>query len=112
MKKLTEYQKTFLLENFFKNESHHGWRDIATCLLETGSCIVVGDQCIWRGGIGNFIEKEQVKDGIGCLLYKFSAKEFLSSKWYNEVLGQHIIDVLDKKSEIEKEYNELKELQV
>ena len=55
MKKLTEHQINFLLK-FFENKEYSGWKNIATKLIETGSCIVAGDKCIWNGGIGNFIK--------------------------------------------------------
>lgn len=32
---LTNYQKKFLLDYFFKNEKYVGWKSIATKLLET-----------------------------------------------------------------------------
>ena len=33
MRKLTENQKDFILQNFFKNESFAGWKNIANNLL-------------------------------------------------------------------------------
>jgi hypothetical protein len=36
MKNLTEYQAEFLLDKFFKNYEHAGWKSIATKLLKNG----------------------------------------------------------------------------
>lgn len=69
-KPLINYQREFLLEYFFKNESCPGWRDIAIKLLNTGQCIVPGKDKLWQGGIGNFIKTSIEPDMIGCLLYK------------------------------------------
>lgn len=67
---LTENQKEFLLDNFFKLGDYYGWKNIATKLLENGVCVVAGGECIWRGGIGNFItSKERVR-----FIYRFKLK--------------------------------------
>jgi hypothetical protein len=49
MKKLTNYQKEFILNYFFKDEKYAGWRNIGTTLLEDGECVVAGTECIWIG---------------------------------------------------------------
>ena len=36
MKTITDNQKEFLLEYFFKNEKYAGWRNIAIKLIEEG----------------------------------------------------------------------------
>uniref|UniRef100_UPI002029434B hypothetical protein n=1 Tax=Caballeronia sp. ATUFL_F2_KS42 TaxID=2921765 RepID=UPI002029434B len=55
--KLTENQKNFILDTFFKmNTSAVGWRGIAEKLIDSGNCIVAGDIPIWMGGIGNYIK--------------------------------------------------------
>ena len=105
--KLTKYQKEFLLEYFFKNEKYPGWKNIATQLLEVGECIVAGDTCIWHAGIGNFIKTQNEINLIDCLLYKFDLENFLSSSWYKEISNQYISILLNKKKEIEEEYNDI-----
>ena len=79
MNLLTENQKKFLL-TFFKDETYPGWDNIANALLDTGGCIVAGKECIWKGGIGNFIKTSEAKNTVGCLLYKFDLSYFLSSE--------------------------------
>lgn len=70
--------KEFLLETFFKNEFYAGWRNIAEELIEKGECIVAGKDCIWKGGIGNFIKTEEATDFIDCIKYKFDYNTFVS----------------------------------
>jgi len=74
MGKITEYQKKFLLQNFFSLPEYPGWLNIATKLIESGRCIVAGHGCIWKGGIGNFIKTEPAEDAIDCTLYTFDPK--------------------------------------
>ena len=104
MKTLTENQKNFLLEYFFKTENYAGWKNIATMLLDTGSCIVAGKKCIWHGGIGNFIKTKDAENVIDCLSYEFNLEYFLSSEWYKEVSNHYIIILSDNKRRIEAEY--------
>jgi hypothetical protein len=107
MRKLTDYQKHFLLENFFKNEKYAGWRSIAMKLLETGQCIVAGKECIWVGGIGNFIKTEIAKDAVDCTLYKFDIEYFFNSEWYKEVRNARASILMNKKRELEQECEEI-----
>ena len=104
---LTEYQKEFLLEYFFKNEKFPGWKIIATYLLEKGECIVAGIGDIWCGGIGNFIKITNAKNAVDCLLYEFDLEYFLSTEWYKEISNQYIAILSDKKRCIEQEYEEI-----
>lgn len=107
MKKLTEYQKSFLLNYFFKNENFAGWKNIADRLLESGKCIVPGKECIWIGGIGNFIKVTNTKEAIGCVLYTFDLDYFLTSNWYKEIHNEYKIQLSVKKKEIDFEYGEI-----
>ena len=77
-------QKEFILEKFFKNESVPGWRGIAEKLLDKGKCIVAGEDCVWRGGIGNFISTQPVKDAYKCSEYTLNVEAFMNSAWYTE----------------------------
>jgi hypothetical protein len=116
-KQLTNYQKEFILNYFFKDEKYAGWRNIGVQLLESGECVVAGKICIWVGGIGNFIKTEVSKKFVGCLLYKFDLIEFLSSQWYNDINASYSIILLkelnelkEKLKEKEIEYNEVSDL--
>ena len=95
-KKLTVNQKNFLLDKFFENNSYAGWRNIATKLIEDGQCIVQGSNCIWFGGIGNFIKTSTAKDAVDCLLYEFDLEYFMDSELYKRVHSNYI-DVLSNK---------------
>jgi len=108
---LSEYQKNFLLDYFFKNEKYVGWKSIATKLLETGQCIVAGKECIWIGGIGNFIKTEEAKDAIDCTLYKFDLEYFFTSEWYREIRNSYASILASKKQEIEQECEEIANLE-
>ena len=108
---LSEYQKNFLLDYFFKNEKYAGWKSIATKLLETGQCIVAGKECIWIGGIGNFIKTEEAKDAIDCTLYKFDLEYFFTSEWYREIRNSYASILASKKQEIEQECEEIANLE-
>jgi hypothetical protein len=110
MRKLSDKQKEFLLEHFFKNEKFSGWKNVATELLESGTCTVAGEERMWIGGIGNFIEIKVVENSFNCFLYKFDLESFLSSVWCRHDLNQHISALLNKKLEIEKEYKEMCDL--
>jgi hypothetical protein len=107
MKQLTEYQINFLLEYFFKNEKYPGWKNIATALINTGSCVVAGTGCLWKGGIGNFIKTNNHGGLIDCTLYEFDLEYFLSSEWYKEISNQYISILSDKKRRIEDEYEQI-----
>lgn len=107
MRILTDYQKNFLLDYFFKNEKYVDWKSIATKLLETGQCIVAGKECIWIGGIGNFIKTEESKDAIDCTLYKFDLEYFFTSEWYKQIRNEYASILSSKKRGIEKECEEI-----
>lgn len=82
MKKLTDYQKEFILNTFFYLSNHAGWKNIATKLLENGECIVAGDKCIWVGVIGNFIKVSNAPDFFGCVKYSFDLEYFMESVYF------------------------------
>lgn len=89
-RKFTDNQLELLLY-FFTNINYAGWRNIATSLLETGQSIVPGENCIWVGGIGNFITLHDAPQGVvGCVLYKFNYDEFILSEYYKEQLNHQI----------------------
>lgn len=104
MAQLTENQKEFILKRFFENEIFAGWKNVATKLLENGFCIVAGNECIWRGNIGNFIDTEPSQLAVDCLEYRFDLDEFLKSKWFKEIKNEQIIVLNSNRSVLETEY--------
>ena len=107
MRKLTENQKDFILQNFFKMDSFAGWENIANNLLDNGSCVVAGDSCIWSSGIGNFIKISNADNLVGCLLYEFDLENFLSSSWFNQIIKPYISNLLEEKTKIVKQYQDI-----
>lgn len=103
---LTDNQAGFLLDYFFKNEEFAGWANIATKLLTKGNCIVAGKKCIWKGGIGNFIQTEEA-DFIDCIQYTFDLEYFLSSEWFKEIHNGYIAELSIEKQRLEDKYNEI-----
>jgi hypothetical protein len=101
---LHKFQKEYLLEAFFKHGSHVNWRNIATKLLEDGSCIVPGDKCIWSGGIGNFIKTTTPENAIGCLLYEFDLRDFLHSEFFKEINEVYVSEIQEKYEQIKLQY--------
>jgi len=98
---LTYKQREFLLEKFFKNESYPGWRSIATKLLDNGYCVVAGDSCIWRGGIGNFIVTKESDTFIKCLEYFFDLNEFVGSEWFKQVYSLQLDELALERKQTE-----------
>lgn len=108
---MTEHQKKFLLDTFFKNERYPGWIGIATDLLEKGECLVSGEECIWQGGIGNFIKvidpPPAYFHGGGCVLYQFD-RTFFDSEWCQEAARNYLLILEKKKAELEQELQAIK----
>ena len=106
---LSPKQKEVIL-SFFTNPSHSEWKSIANKLIDTGEAIVAGDECIWNGGIGNFIRISTNPDYFGCLVYKFDLSYFLKSGWCREhlesIVEYHKIE-LEKYQLIVTELNKL-----
>jgi hypothetical protein len=110
MKQLTESQKEFILTNFFTNDRYAGWKSIGEKLLDKGKCIVSGTECIWIGGIGNFINVTPAEDAVGCSDYTFDLDDFLKSAWFNEVKTNHVHDMSLKLLDLQTKYEDLCEL--
>lgn len=107
---LTTTQKHYIAETFFKLESYAGWKAIAFYLLGTGECVVAGDNCIWVGGIGNFIKTSAADGYWGCLKYDFDLESFLASNWFKEVLVGEINKLVIKKNAIDEEIDNITSL--
>lgn len=75
-----------LLLPLFENFKYPGWKSIATELLNQGECIVAGDNCIWIGGVGNFIKLESNTNFIDCNNYVLDYDSFIKSKWVKEYI--------------------------
>lgn len=97
--------KKFLL-TFFEHNNYPGWKNIATDLIEKGECVVVGNSCIWVGGIGNFIKIEEADGYIGCVKYKFDLDEFKKSVWYKKDMISYLDDLRDKQIKLLEEANQ------
>ena len=112
--KLTESQIKFILSTFFELDNYPGSKSIGEKLINNGSCIVVGNECIWKGGVGNFIQTKKTTDAIGCIEYNFDLDTFLSSNWFKEMKDLYIeelseeVDVL--KTKLKNKENNLIEL--
>ncbi len=107
MKELTENQLNFLLDTFFKLEKYPGWKNIATELLKSGSCVVAGESCIWDGGIGNFIRTSSAQGYFSCLLYEFDLDHFLSSESYRAFANEHIAELSSRLKVLQSEYDDI-----
>lgn len=98
MNKLNETQLNFLLKSFFRNaevnDIYPGWKNIATKLITNGRCVVAGDTCIWRGGIGNFIEIVDSEEFEGCVEYRFDLQSFTKSEYYKD-MHRNMVEYLD-----------------
>lgn len=103
MTKLTTPQKEFLLQHFFRHHKYAGWKNIAESLLEFGKTIVAGNDCIWKGGIGNFITlSEAPKDSVDCVVYEFYLESFLQSEWLKEVVSYYDTEMQERITELQK----------
>ena len=91
MEELNDNQKKYLL-SFFETDKYAGWKNIATKLIENGKCIVAGTECIWKGGIGNFIKTSNADDLVDCLVYDFDLKVFMTSWYYIDDLTEYVQD--------------------
>jgi hypothetical protein len=100
---MTKTTKEFIKKHFFKNDQYAGWEGIADILLENGTCIVAGDGNIWVGGIGNFIERVEATNAIGCTVLTFNVETFLKSKWYHEVATFYIDNLIEETRKIRAE---------
>lgn len=104
--KLTENQKEFLL-TFFKLDNYAGWRHIATKLIDFGTCVVAGTDCIWNGCIGDFVTVSKAEGYFTCLRYNFNLIEFMSSGFYKSAVIQELNERLIKKNEADNLYHEI-----
>lgn len=110
MESLTDNQIEFLLQYFFKNEAFAGWKNIATKLLINGSCVVAGTDCIWKGGIGNFIQTDEAEEAIRCVKYSFDLDNFLDSEWFKEIHSEYVSELAKEIRRIEYKYHDIAKL--
>jgi len=109
MKKLSDQQMSFIMENFFNfhDDKYPGRKAIAFSLLQTGQCTVAGTDCIWKGGIGNFISTKPAENAVECSLYTFHMDEFLGSSWFREAQDRYLAELSLKMTRLGKEYDEI-----
>lgn len=105
----TENQLNFL-RTFFYNTHYAGWYNVADELLTKGKCIVAGNNCIWSGGIGNFITTKPAENAVDCTEYTFNYEEFIKSEWYMSALGEYINRISESKKVLEQHYFEISNL--
>lgn len=108
--KLKESQESFILNHFFKNDDYVGWKNIAKQLLREGKCVVAGKECIWKGGIGNFIYTTNADNLIDCVQYEFNSEDFFRSEWYKETHNQYCEELLKVRAKLEKEISDINEI--
>ena len=93
MKKLSQFQKDFILNHFFKiNSDLTPYEvEIANMLIDTGSCIIASylipkenNGLLWWHEISNYIKSESAKNAVNCYLYTFDLNTFLNSKLFKE----------------------------
>jgi len=106
--KLTTYQINILLP-FFINSKYTGSESIGKKLLEIGKCIVAGNECIWKGGIGNFIKTKPAENAVDCLLYELDIVNFIKSKWVEEYLQEYTKSLEEKICNLSKQIDTTKE---
>lgn len=87
---LNDFQKEFILNEFFKDERFAGWKSIGTKLIESGGCIVAGRNRLWCGGVGNFIDVDDEPESFECSRFTFRMGEFLKSDLFNDALQNEI----------------------
>lgn len=95
---LTKIQKDFIIETFFQPNSYLG-RLSAILLLDFGDCVVAGSDCIWVGGIGDYIKISPVKKDYS--LYEFSFEDFMKSELYKQGYLDYREGLLDLDVDIE-----------
>lgn len=76
-----------LIDKFFKVPFKGGYREIAQKLLTTGVCHVAGEERIWCGGVGNYIDVKPLEGSVGCSTYTLSREEFFNSGWVREFIN-------------------------
>lgn len=109
-KNLTDYQKNFILKEFFRNYDFPGWEVVATALIEKGSCIVAGTSPLWSKysfSIGAFIKTKIAENTFNCLFYEFDLEGFLNSEIFNKRRTSYELSLRNKVDEITKEINEM-----
>jgi hypothetical protein len=76
-------------------------------LIENGKCIVAGTECIWKGGIGNFIKTSNADDLVDCLVYDFDLKVFMTSWYYIDDLTEYVQDASEAAQKASIFYNDI-----
>lgn len=111
MLNLTDKQKTFILDNFFRpNNKDYGCSNIAKALLEDGNCIIAGNSSPWIDEIGNFITVEELANYYSCVKLIFNLESFLSSDYYKEHKNNCLNKFIEEKEELETLIKEVSDL--
>jgi hypothetical protein len=107
---MTDNQKQFIKERFFKNEEYAGWSSIADTLLEKGECIIAGTDKLWYGGIGNFIKISTAEGMVGCSVLTFDKETFLKSAWFQEYKKAYLDNLTVKIEDLKATYEEIRSI--
>lgn len=89
---LDKEQKEILLP-LFEKKSFEGWKNIANELLNHEVCIVAGTECIWKGGVGNFIKTKSADHLIDCLEYTLDRETFIESMMVQNYIHNQLSDL-------------------
>ena len=105
--KLTDFQREYIINKFFKKYSSKISEEVANKLLDKGRCIVPGDGYICGGGIGNFIDSSELNDAVGCSLLTLDLKNFLKSELFEYVRSSTVKELLAEIETLSKKHSEL-----
>ena len=75
-------------------------------LLDNGSCVVAGD-IVSGWWYWKFYKTSNADNLVGCLLYEFDLENFLSSSWFNQIIKPYISNLLEEKTKIVKQYQDI-----
>lgn len=116
MRQLTEYQKKFILDTFFKplHYEYPGSLNIGEVLLTEGSCVIpdTGTYIFRHSPLNQFnkVSEADSKKFIDCVEYTFDLEGFLNSYNLKSAVSKHY-EELEPQYQIQKQMkNELFEL--
>jgi hypothetical protein len=81
---LTQNQIDFIVNKYFAphKDKYAGAVNIGRKLLTQETVIVAGNDCIFNGGIGNFINTRKAENFVDCLEYKLDLYALRTSKMF------------------------------
>ena len=98
----------FILESFFKNEKHAGWKNIAEELILNGKCITtIEGSRLFGSGLSHFMTSKPSEQFLNCFEVTFDLDSFLQSKFYIDVKDEYIKKRFLEQLEINREIFEI-----